>query len=207
MPSSPLQKTPDPPPTNVSSISQAPSASIREKIPAQMDQRIPITPAPVLDKRVTSGNVNASQVNGRNSPAKFMSRKQSPTPTMLENKIESLKVKREDESINIPVRNQINPSYDRRNSYSAAENIKSRMMPKTKTPTFGELQFRYGKDYKSPSPAPVLDKDYQKNARQTVVGELSRCDKSMYIIIASTSSCELLRRSVMELHKTAESCF
>ena len=170
-----------------------------------MDQRIPITPAPVLDKMVTSGIVNASQVNGRNSPAKFM--KQSPTSAMLENKIESLKPKREEESINIPVRNQINPSYDRRNSYTAAENIKSRMMPKTKTPTFGELQFRYGKDYKSPSPAPVLDKDYQKNARQTVVGELSRWDKSMYIIIASTSSCELLIQSVMELHKTAESCF
>ena len=51
----------------------------------------------------------------------------------------------------------------------------------TKTPTFGELQFRYGKDYKSPSP--VLDRDYQKEARKTVVGELSRCDLHMFILL------------------------
>ena len=169
-----VQKTPNPPPPppKVSSPSQAPSgAGFRERIPPQTEQRIPIMPASVPDKMMTSGPV--SQVNGRNSPAKFASGKLSPTPAMLQNQIESLKPKREEESISIPVRNQINPSYDRRNSYTAAENIKSRMMPKTKTPTFGELQFRYGKDYKSPSPAPVLDKDYQKNARQTVVGELS----------------------------------
>ena len=176
MPSSPLQKTPPPP--KVSTSSQAPgSADFRERVPSQNDQRIPITPAPVLDKMMAP--VSVCQVNGRNSPAKFTSGKLSPTPAMLQNQIESLKPKKEEESINIPVRNQINPSYDRRNSYTAAENIRSRMMPKTKTPTFGELQFRYGKDYKSPSPAPapVLDKDYQKNARQTVVGELSRCDE------------------------------
>ena len=177
MPSSPLQKTPPPPPPKIPTPSPAPgSAGFR--VPSQNDQRIPITPAPVLDKMITSGPaVSVGQVNGRNSPAKFASGKLSPTPAMLQNQIESLKPKKEEESINIPVRNQINPSHDRRNSYTAAENIRSRMMPKTKTPTFGELQFRYGKDYKSPSPAPVLDKDYQKNARQTVVGELSRCDK------------------------------
>ena len=174
MPSSPLQKTPNPPPPPPKFSSPSP-APVRERVPSQNDQRIPITPAPVLDKMMAPVNVN--QVNGRNSPAKFVSGKLSPTPAMLQNQIESLKPKKEEESINIPVRNQINPSYDRRNSYTAAENIRSRMQPKTKTPTFGELQFRYGKDYKSPSPAPVLDKDYQKNARQTVVGELSRCDK------------------------------
>ena len=68
------------------------------------------------------------------------------------------------------------PSFDRRNSYTAADNIKSRLVNKVKTPTFGELQYRFGKDAKSPSP--VLDKDYQKEARQTVVGELSRYEMS-----------------------------
>ena len=102
----------------------------------------------------------------------------SPTPVMLQNQIEKLQPRKE-EVRSVPIRNQVEqqsyprPNYDRRNSYNgAADNIKSRLVNKTKTPTFGELQFRYGKDYKSPSP--VLDKDYQKEARSTVVGELSR---------------------------------
>merc|ERR1712243_548815 len=92
---------------------------------------------------------------------------------MLQNQIDKMQEKK-NEVRNVPIRNQVEPpptpSFDRRNSYSAAENIKS-LVNKTKTPTFGELQYKYGKDAKSPSP--VLDKDYQKEARSTVVGELS----------------------------------
>ena len=103
------------------------------------------------------------------------------TPSMLQSQLERL----QDTSRRPPVRNQEQPQpgMDRRNSYAApaADNIRSRMVNKTKTPTFGELQFRYGKDYKSPSP--VLDRDYQKEARKTVVGELSRCDLHMFILL------------------------
>ena len=103
------------------------------------------------------------------------------TPSMLQSQLERL----QDTSRRPPVRNQEQPqpAMDRRNSYAApaADNIRSRMVNKTKTPTFGELQFRYGKDYKSPSP--VLDRDYQKEARKTVVGELSRCDLHMFIFL------------------------
>ena len=161
------QKPPSSSPPKFSSPS--PIRQSHERHPAE--QRIPIVSSPVPDKMMSPG---PHEVNGRNSPATFASGQMSPTPAMLKNQMENLRPKREEESINIPVRNQINPSYDRRNSCTAAENIRSRILPKTKTPTFGELQFRYGKDYKSPSPAPILDKDYQKNARQTVVGELSR---------------------------------
>ena len=174
------QKPPSSSPPKFSSPS--PIRQSQERHPDE--QRIPIVSSPVPDKLSARGAVSPVpdkmrspgpvEVNGRNSPATFASGQMSPTPAMLKNQMENLRPKREEESINIPVRNQINPSYDRRNSCTAAENIRSRILPKTKTPTFGELQFRYGKDYKSPSPAPILDKDYQKNARQTVVGELSR---------------------------------
>ena len=77
------------------------------------------------------------------------------------------------ESRTVPVRSQVNesprPSLDRRNSYS--DNIKTRLLTKAKTPTFGELQYKYSNSRHSPSP--MSDKDYQKEARQTVVGELS----------------------------------
>ena len=104
-----------------------------------------------------------------------MGQQSAPQASMLQNQIDKMQAKK-DEVRSVPIRNQAEPpptpSFDRRNSYSAAENIKSRLVNKTKTPTFGELQYRYGKDAKSPSP--VLDKDYQKEARSTVVGELSR---------------------------------
>ena len=104
------------------------------------------------------------------------------TPSMLQNQLDKMQQKKEEDRRNVPSRNQMEqqvpmtPSFDRRNSYTAADNIKSRLVNKVKTPTFGELQYRFGKDAKSPSP--VLDKDYQKEARQTVVGELSRYEMS-----------------------------
>lgn len=74
----------------------------------------------------------------------------------------------------MPIRNQSveeqRPAFQRSSSV-AADNIKSRLVNKTKTPTYNDLQHRYGNKH---SPSPVLDKDYQKEARQTVVGELSR---------------------------------
>ena len=63
------------------------------------------------------------------------------------------------------------PPPDRRNSYS--DRIASRLVQKPRTPSYGELQARYSGTRHSPSPAPVLDRDYQKEARQTVVGELA----------------------------------
>ena len=110
--------------------------------------------------------------NGTVSPATVRPQQMSPTPVMLQNQIEKLQTNKRE----VPIRNQEIPvqhHQDRRNSYSAADNIRSRMVNKTRTPTFGELQFRYGPD-KHHSPSPVPDKDYQKEARQTVVGELSR---------------------------------
>ena len=78
------------------------------------------------------------------------------------------------QSRQVPVRNQVvpetpRPSLDRRNSYS--DNIRTRLVNKAKTPTFGELQYKFSGSRHSPSP--LSDRDYQKEARQTVVGELS----------------------------------
>ena len=93
---------------------------------------------------------------------------------MLQDQLDRIQTRKEEERRNVPVRNQVvvetpRPSLDRRNSYS--DNIKTRLVSKVKTPTFGELQYRFGTNRHSPSP--LSDRDYQKEARQTVVGELS----------------------------------
>lgn len=86
---------------------------------------------------------------------------------MLQDQLERMQTRQ------VPVRNQVvetpRPNLDRRNSYS--DNIKTRLVNKAKTPTFGELQHKFGNSRHSPSP--MSDRDYQKEARQTVVGELS----------------------------------
>ena len=90
------------------------------------------------------------------------------SPAVLQDQLERMQTR------TVPVRHQVvaespRPSLDRRNSYS--DNIKSRLLSKAKTPTFGELQYKFGNNRHSPSP--MSDRDYQKEARQTVVGELS----------------------------------
>eukprot|EP00090_Calanus_glacialis_P035764 TRINITY_DN61007_c0_g1_i1.p1 TRINITY_DN61007_c0_g1~~TRINITY_DN61007_c0_g1_i1.p1 ORF type:complete len:937 (-),score=246.05 TRINITY_DN61007_c0_g1_i1:81-2597(-) len=96
-----------------------------------------------------------------------------PTASMLQNQLSQMQ-NRKTEERQMPIRNQSveeqRPVFQRSSSV-AADNIKSRLVHKTKTPTYNDLQFRYGNKH---SPSPVLDKDYQKEARQTVVGELSR---------------------------------
>ena len=98
----------------------------------------------------------------------------SPSPAMLQDQLDRMQTRKEEERRNVPVRNQVvaetpRPSLDRRNSYS--DNIRTRLVSKAKTPTFGELQSRFGSNRHSPSP--LSDRDYQKEARQTVVGELA----------------------------------
>ena len=145
--------SPSPPPTPIRTMTMSPSI-----IQQQQQQSFNSMPAR----------------NGTVSPSTVRTTQMSPTPAMLQNQIDRLQTRKD-----VPIRNQERPQpatpqfNDRRNSYSAAENIKSRLVGKTKTPTFGELQFRYGNE-RTHSPSPVLDKDYQKEARQTVVGELSR---------------------------------
>jgi len=101
----------------------------------------------------------------------------SPVPTagMLQNQLSQMQ-NRKTEERHMPMRNQSveeqRPAFERSSSV-AADNIRSRLVQKTKTPTFSDLQHRYTYGNKH-SPSPVLDKDYQKEARQTVVGELSR---------------------------------
>jgi len=97
----------------------------------------------------------------------------SPTASMLQSQLSQMQ-NRKEERKSLPMRNESvedqRPAFSRSNSVQAQDNIRGRLVQKAKTPTFNELQHRYGKH----SPSPVLDKDYQKEARQTVVGELSR---------------------------------
>ena len=121
-------------------------------------------PSPPLPPPPVRGEFNTLPArNGTASPLL------SPSPAMLQDQLDRLQTR------NVPVRNQVvaetpRPSMDRRNSYS--DNIRTRLVSKAKTPTFGELQFRFGSNNRH-SPSPLSDRDYQKEARQTVVGELS----------------------------------
>merc|ERR1712142_764189 len=83
---------------------------------------------------------------------------------------------RKTEERQTPLRNQSveepRPGFVRSNSV-AADNIRARLAQKTRTPTYNDLQHKYTYANKNKSPSPILDKDYQKEARSTVVGELS----------------------------------
>ena len=60
------------------------------------------------------------------------------------------------------------PQTLRRNNSFVQPQMRSRLG--SHTPTFNELQFKYG----ARGPSPVTDREYQKEARNTVVGELAR---------------------------------
>ena len=118
--------------------------------------------------------MSQSQHRQRDYNSQTLPVRNSPSPAMLQDQLERIQARKEEERRTVPVRNQVvvetpRPSLDRRNSYS--DNIRTRLVSKAKTPTFGELQSRFGSNRHSPSP--LSDRDYQKEARQTVVGELS----------------------------------
>jgi len=99
-----------------------------------------------------------------------------PTASMLQNQLSQMQNRKMEER-QTPVRNQRaeepRPAFVRSTSV-AADNIRSRLAQKApKTPTYSDLQHKYTYANKNKSPSPILDKDYQKEARQTVVGELS----------------------------------
>ena len=168
----------------------APAPSISKKItpsPPPTPTTRTLSPS-VLQQQQQQSYGSIPVRNGTASPVTVRNGQMSPitTPTMLQSQLDKMHQRKEEDRRKVPSRNQVEqqvpmtPSFDRRNSYSASDNIKSRLVSKIKTPTFGELQYRFGKEAKSPSP--VLDKDYQKEARQTVVGELSRYDVLMFLL-------------------------
>lgn len=61
------------------------------------------------------------------------------------------------------------PQTLRRNNSYVQPQMRTRLG--SHTPSFNELQFKYGPNK---GPSPVSDRDYQKEARNTVVGELAR---------------------------------
>ena len=162
-PTSPLQHTNiTPPRSSVPSPPLAPPAPASQLPPVGQGRPGGATSPSVGQQRQRGDFKTLPARNGAASPLL------SPSPAMLQEQLARLQTR------NVPVRNQVvvetpRPSLDRRNSYS--DNIKSRLVSKAKTPTFGELQSRFGSNRHSPSP--LSDRDYQKEARQTVVGELS----------------------------------
>ena len=124
------------------------------------------SPAPARDNMV-------SPPNGRNNMASPSTVRMSPTTNMLQSQLAQMQKKKEDRQ-NQPLipRQEITPQPTpqtlRRTSSCIQPQMRGRLG--SHTPTYNELQFRYG----AHGPSPVSDKDYQKESRNTVVGELSR---------------------------------
>ena len=91
----------------------------------------------------------------------------SPTSQMLQSQLSQLK-KMEERPVREETAPPATPQTLRRNNSFAQPQMRSRLG--SHTPTFNELQFKYG----ARGPSPVTDREYQKEARNTVVGELAR---------------------------------
>ena len=91
----------------------------------------------------------------------------SPTSQMLQSQLSQLK-KMEERPLREETAPPATPQTLRRNNSYVQPQLRSRLG--SHTPTFNELQFKYG----ARGPSPVTDREYQKEARNTVVGELAR---------------------------------
>ena len=91
----------------------------------------------------------------------------SPTSQMLQSQLSQLK-KMEERPVREETAPPATPQTLRRNNSFVQPQMRGRLG--SHTPTFNELQFKYG----ARGPSPVTDREYQKEARNTVVGELSR---------------------------------
>jgi len=189
-PSTPRDLTPTnkPAPTNIHNYNmQIPTTASRKPVseisnnfntPSQSSPlRTNVSSTSTLPMNSNNTRTNETVRYGTASPSISRNSQMSPVPTasMLQNQLSQIQ-NRKTEERQMPVRNQSvekqRPGFERSTSV-AADNIRSRLVQKTRTPTFNDLQFKYG-NKQTRSPSPVLDKDYQKEARQTVVGELSR---------------------------------
>ena len=189
-PSTPRDLTPTnkPAPTNIHNYNmQIPTTASRKPVseisnnfntPSQSSPlRTNVSSTSTLPMNSNNTRTNETVRYGTASPSISRNSQMSPVPTasMLQNQLSQIQ-NRKTEERQMPVRNQSvekqRPGFERSTSV-AADNIRGRLVQKTRTPTFNDLQFKYG-NKQTRSPSPVLDKDYQKEARQTVVGELSR---------------------------------
>ena len=132
------------------------------------------SPVPARDNMV-------SPPNGRNNMASPSTVRMSPTTNMLQSQLAQMQKKKEDRQNQPPIQRQEitpqpTPQTLRRTSSGVQPQMRGRLG--SHTPTFNELQFRYG----AHGPSPVSDKDYQKESRNTVVGELSRYELASQVI-------------------------
>jgi hypothetical protein len=108
----------------------------------------------------------------RNNMASPTTVRMSPTTSMLQSQLSQMQKKKEERHNQGPMNSQEvppppTPQTLRRTNSCAQPHLRARLG--SATPTFNELQFKYS----GHGASPVSDRDYQKEARNTVVGELS----------------------------------
>jgi len=155
---------PPPPPAPSSSTKTLPSRNQQagHLPPSSKPEELPFNTLPSSGSR--SSMVSPPTVrNNMTSPTTV---RMSPTSQMLQSQLSQLK-KMDERPIREETAPPATPQTLRRNNSFVQPQMRSRLG--SHTPTFNELQFKYG----ARGPSPVTDREYQKEARNTVVGELA----------------------------------
>ena len=156
---------PPPPPAPSSSTKTLPSRNQQagHLPPSSKPEELPFNTLPSSGSR--SSMVSPPTVrNNMTSPTTV---RMSPTSQMLQSQLSQLK-KMDERPVREETAPPATPQTLRRNNSFVQPQMRSRLG--SHTPTFNELQFKYG----ARGPSPVTDREYQKEARNTVVGELAR---------------------------------
>ena len=145
---------PEPPPIPLSSTKTLPSRK-------QQAGQLPLSSKPT--NTLPSSGPHSNMVS---PPTVRSTVRMSPTSQMLQSQLSQLK-KMEERPVREETVPPATPQSLRRN-FVQQPHLRGRLG--SHTPTFNELQFKYG----TRGPSPVTDREYQKEARNTVVGELAR---------------------------------
>ena len=159
----PIVSAPAPPPP-------PPSAPRQQLPPMNTDESMFKTsngPTVVSPSQSRSNMVSPATV--RSNMASPTAVRMSPTSQMLQRQLSQLKKSEERPERREEDIPPATPQTLRRNNSYVQPQLRSRLG--SHTPSYNELQFKYGPNK---GPSPISDRDYQKEARNTVVGELAR---------------------------------
>ena len=155
---------PPPPPAPSSSTKTLPS---RNQQAAGLSSKPVEPPFNTLPSSGSRSSVVSPPPTARSNMTSPTTVRMSPTSQMLQSQLSQLK-KMEERPVREETAPPATPQTLRRNNSFVQPQMRSRLG--SHTPTFNELQFKYG----ARGPSPVTDREYQKEARNTVVGELAR---------------------------------
>ena len=159
----PIMSVPVPPPPPTSAARQhRPSMNTAENMFKTSNGTTTVSPSQSRSNMVSPATVRSNMA----SPTAV---RMSPTTQMLQSQLSQLKKSEERPERREEDIPPATPQTLRRNNSYVQPQMRTRLG--SHTPSYNELQFKYGPNK---GPSPVSDRDYQKEARNTVVGELAR---------------------------------